>query len=282
MHEALEALLLGRGRALADEVAGRLCARKGSAFRARGADATARSVALLLELLREDLAGGGARQLRARLREALAGLSEGPPGFHDLRQLGLTLRSALLDALERESLPRTSLRAVDDWCFELAQQCGLFVLTLREELIARQAGEIEVKLAEQRQLSIPVAPVHAGIAVVPLVGALDASRAQVLTERVLAAVTQTRAQVVLLDITGAPRLDREIAGHLVRTARAVRLLGAQLGLVGISPAAAQAMVALAIDTSALVALGSLQEGIAYALERLGLTIAPSRGAADRR
>lgn len=271
------------GEALVTAVTGRLCGRGGSGFRTHGPEPTARAVRLLLDALRRDLANDGKQQLRATLRNALAELPGQIVSYHDLRLLDTSLRAELLASLEPIDLPRETLRRIEDWCHELALQCGLYTLTLREELIERQASEIEMKVAEQRQLSIPIAPIHDGVLVVPLVGALDDYRAQVLTHRILDAISQSRTQLLLLDISGVDGVDADVAGRLLQTVKAARLLGTEVVLVGISPAAARIIIAENVDLGRLVCLRSLKEGLAFGLARLGLQLvaAPKKPAANK-
>lgn len=150
----------------------------------------------------------------------------------------------------------------------MSLQIGLMLLNFREEVIARQAGEIEARLAEQRHLSIPIAPVHEGVLMLPLVGAMDSYRAEVLTERVLHELERTRAQILLLDISGVTAIDKEIASYLWKVTQAARLLGAEMAWVGISAETAKIFVTLGIDLQNLVTLRSMQDGLAYALSRL--------------
>ena len=62
-------------------------------------------------------------------------------------------------------------------------------------------------------------------------------------------------------------LDRAVAAMLVATTRALRLLGAQTVLTGLRPEFARLLVAEKIELGALETWGTLQSGIAYALER---------------
>jgi hypothetical protein len=57
----------------------------------------------------------------------------------------------------------------------------------------------------------------------------------------------------------------------VRTAQAVRLLGAQVVLTGIQPQIAQTLVHLGADMHGIVTRSTLQSGIAYALHGAGVS-----------
>ncbi|HEY8379827.1 MAG TPA: STAS domain-containing protein [Nannocystis sp.] len=272
MNETLAALFTPAIDAIVAAITDALVTRRNSVFAVRGRNVTARTVRRLVAALVADLGQENAAALRANLREILQELDDRPLGFRDLRLLQNALRADLFARLEAAGQSLAALRAVEDWCHELTHQCSLHLISQREALIDRQASEIEMKLHEQRQLSIPIVPVYEGVLVTPLVGNLDAYRAQVLTSRVLAAVGPTRAKFLLLDISGVPQVDHEVVSHLVKTTRAVRLLGCQTVLIGISAESARIMAGLAVDFRELVVLRSLQEGLAHALSSLGLTI----------
>ncbi|MGK3962491.1 PAS domain S-box protein [Sorangium sp. So ce118] len=131
---------------------------------------------------------------------------------------------------------------------------------LQEQMIHAQEATI-------RELSTPLIPLDAGILVMPLVGRLDRVRIEQLLERLLQGVVAQRATTVILDVTGVPMVDAEIADSLIRAAQAVKLLGAEVILTGVRPEVAQTMVGIGIDLRELVTLSSLQSGLHHALGR---------------
>ena len=123
-----------------------------------------------------------------------------------------------------------------------------------------------------RELSTPIVPIHEGILVLPIVGSIDSARAATIIEELLEAITFNQADVVIMDITGVPVIDTGIANYLLQAARAVRLLGSQIILVGISAEIAQTIVQLGIDLTGITTRANLQSGIEYALGLLDLAI----------
>jgi anti-anti-sigma regulatory factor len=244
-----------------------LSKKTGSVFRLRGRDATAAAVDRLLAALLDDLRAGGRQQLRAVFRPTLGDLSPTPLGYRDVRMLQETLRGAALAVVPADTT-LADLRPLEDWFHEVTQQGSLYLVSLREEMIERQATEIEVKLAEQRHLSIPIVPIHESVVIVPLVGSLDAYRAQVLTSRVLDALPGARAKFLLLDISGVSNVDAEVLQHLLKTVRGARLLGCRVLLSGLSPASAILLARIDLDLGELTIHRSLQEGLATALAAL--------------
>jgi anti-anti-sigma factor len=118
-----------------------------------------------------------------------------------------------------------------------------------------------------RDLSSPVLPVHDGVLVMPLIGVIDTERAAVLTQSLLHAIEQHHARTVLIDVTGVPLVDTQVAAVLLQAAAATKLLGAQPVLVGLRPELAQTIVGLGLDLSMLITHADLQSGITYALGR---------------
>jgi rsbT co-antagonist protein RsbR len=126
-----------------------------------------------------------------------------------------------------------------------------------EEIIRAQ----EAMLA---QLSTPLIPINGEVMVMPLVGHVDASRISRILTVLLEGVQARRARVAILDVTGVPAVDAQMAGAFVRAARAVQLLGAQVVLTGIRAEVAQALVSLQVDLRGIVTRATLQSGIAFA------------------
>ncbi len=139
-----------------------------------------------------------------------------------------------------------------------------------------EAYENQVAIQQQTmaELSTPVIRVYENVLVLPLVGAIDSARANRIMEELLDGITQHQAELVIIDITGVPLVDTAVANHLMQTIRAARLLGAHSILVGISSDVAQSLVHLQIDLSGVATRSNLQAGIEYALEQMGLEIAP--------
>jgi rsbT co-antagonist protein RsbR len=97
--------------------------------------------------------------------------------------------------------------------------------------------------------------------VLPLVGSLDSARLQQLQEQSLQAIERTSARTLVLDVTGVPIVDSQVAQGLLNVVRACRLLGAQTILVGIRPEVAQAMVSVGIDMQAVRTFSDLQSAL---------------------
>lgn len=85
-------------------------------------------------------------------------------------------------------------------------------------------------------------------------------------ETLLEGIARFQADMAILDITGIRVIDTQVAQALMRTAQAVKLLGARVVLTGIQPQIAQTLVHLGADLSGIVTRSTLQSGIAFALQ----------------
>lgn len=132
--------------------------------------------------------------------------------------------------------------------------------TLKEELIRAQATALS-------ELATPLIPISDDVVVMPLVGLVDPRRIQEIMETLLKGITERRASVAILDVTGIRVMDAEVANGLIRAAQAAQLLGAQVVITGIRPDMAQRLVSLGSDLKGIITHGTLQSGIAFAMGR---------------
>ena len=128
----------------------------------------------------------------------------------------------------------------------------------REQIIADQATAM-------MELSTPVVRLWDGIIAVPLVGTLDSARTQLVMEKLLDTLVATGADHAVIDITGVPTVDTEVAQHLLKTVSAARLLGAECTISGIRPQVAQTIVSLGIEFGDIATKATLADALALAL-----------------
>jgi rsbT co-antagonist protein RsbR len=151
---------------------------------------------------------------------------------------------------------------------------GLFTVEVytrtRDELITAQAEQL-------LELSTPVVRLWDGVIAVPLVGTLDSARTQVVMEKLLQALVDTGSEQAIIDITGVPAVDTQVAQHLLKTIVAARLMGAECTVSGISPQIAQTIVALGIEFEGIVTKASLADALKLALRRSGVDTVAHQG-----
>ncbi|WP_250563711.1 STAS domain-containing protein [Sphaerisporangium fuscum] len=155
------------------------------------------------------------------------------------------------------------------WLSRTSDKLGLYTFeaftTAREKIIADQAEQL-------LELSTPVVKLWEGIVAVPLVGTLDSARTQVVMEKLLQTLVDTGSEYAVIDITGVPAVDTQVAQHLLKTVMAARLMGAQCIISGIRPQIAHTIVTLGIEFGDIVTKATLADTLAYTLKQSGVEI----------
>lgn len=131
----------------------------------------------------------------------------------------------------------------------------------REKIINAQATEVI-------ELSSPVLKLTDKIIVIPLLGTIDSARAFQIMEKILNSIKESNAKIVIIDITGVPLIDTSTGANLVRTVKAIRLMGSDSILTGVRPMLAQTIVELGIDLKDIVTRSTLSDGFLEALNML--------------
>ena len=135
----------------------------------------------------------------------------------------------------------------------------------REQVIQRQQQEL-------LDLSTPVIKIWDGIVAVPLIGTLDSERTQVVMESLLEAIVHNEAGIAIIDITGVPTVDTQVAQHLLKTVAAARLMGAECIISGIRPQIAQTIVHLGVELGDVTTKSTLADALRVALRKTGFSV----------
>jgi rsbT co-antagonist protein RsbR len=195
-----------------------------------------------------------------------------PRGVETHEVLGIVL--LLRDVLARELFVRYQRdpdqlgRVLDIYepaANRVAVTVGVSFVEQRERIIRDQQAAI-------RELSTPVLRVRDRLLILPIIGGLDSQRARQLTQQLLSAIRETRAKMVVIDITGVGMIDLAVANHLVQTVEAARLMGARAIITGLSSEVAQTLVDLGVDLSMMQTVGDLQGGLEEAERLLGYAV----------
>ncbi|HLZ38426.1 MAG TPA: STAS domain-containing protein [Mycobacteriales bacterium] len=212
-----------------------------------------------------DLSSGAYAEVRALLAELSRTRARQGSTPRDTALGVLTLKRAALQALgpELDGKYLHSYLALAD----LVDDLGLFTF----ETYAAAREQVIVEQAEQLlELSTPVVKLWDGILAVPLVGTLDSARTQVVMEQLLQALVDTGSECAIIDITGVPAVDTQVAQHLLKTVVAARLMGAECVVSGIRPQIAQTIVTLGIEFGDIATKASLADALVLALKRSGV------------
>ncbi len=132
--------------------------------------------------------------------------------------------------------------------------------------LALKTKVIEEQIATIRDLASPIIKVWDEVLCLPIIGAVDASRASEMMENLLEAIVREQARFAILDLTGVAAMDTSTVHHILRIFGAARTLGVEGVLSGVQPAVAQTVVSLGIDLDALRMVRTLHDALAWCLK----------------
>lgn len=144
--------------------------------------------------------------------------------------------------------------------------------TRREATIAYQRElELQIETIEKqrlaiRELSTPIIEIWSGVLCAPIIGVLDSARAAEMSNALLNAVIEREAAYIIIDITGIEVMDTRATDHFLRMAKAVRLLGAECVLSGISPIIAHTITHMDAQLEGIETHRSLRNALQHYVE----------------
>ncbi|NOZ70401.1 MAG: STAS domain-containing protein [Chloroflexi bacterium] len=191
------------------------------------------------------------------------------------------LKQAVLHVAQEDTEPKTkaltqSLLNIDLLLDKLGLMTFDTYVNHREALIAEQTAAI-------LEMASPTLRVWDDVVLLPLVGVIDTERAQVMLDSLLNAIAETEATVAILDVTGVPVIDTQVAKHVLTAVDGAHMLGATVIITGVSVDAAKTLTKLRIDLGNVITRGTLRAGLRHALRLSGyrvekLSSGPKRGA----
>jgi rsbT co-antagonist protein RsbR len=193
------------------------------------------------------------------------------PAFEDEQKIMKTGKS--LQKEEKEVYPDGSEKWVETTKVPRYDEKGKIVGTfgISRDITGKKLWEIEreKKIAAQKEelieLSTPVIDVWEGVLTVPILGSLDSERASRVSEALLTQIVEEKANTAIIDISGISAVDSAVADRLIRTAKAVRLVGAEAILTGVGVEIAQTIADLGIDMEGLKTMSTLKDGLRYVI-----------------
>lgn len=187
------------------------------------------NIAQLLEVLRRVGAGDAVEQLELRY-----------PETHPVGALTLSLNEMIASLADARA------------------QSERYSRELHEQLAAIEAQEAAIA-----ELSTPILEVWEGVLCMPIVGIVDSIRTADMARTLLNTIVQTKATLVLIDVTGIQVMDTRVVDHFLRMARSIRLLGSRCVLSGVHPNVSQTIVHMGLDLTGVETHRSMREALRH-------------------
>jgi rsbT co-antagonist protein RsbR len=137
-------------------------------------------------------------------------------------------------------------------------------ISLNETVLAFEKRSEELLLkakTELRELSTPIVPVQDGLAVLPLIGSIDADRTEHLMNGVLPKIPEMNIECLIIDFSGIVAIDTEVASHIFNVYRVLGLLGIDVLVTGLRPELAISAVSEGIDFTSIKTFANVKQAI---------------------
>lgn len=127
-----------------------------------------------------------------------------------------------------------------------------------EQFADEYKQQAQIELAE---VSTPIVTVKDDVVILPLVGNMNSCKAEHIMESVIPKVADMGTRHVIVDFSGVPSLDREMAFHLQQIGQMFRLMGIHVMTTGISPKLAQIVVHTGMNLSQTETYATLKQAL---------------------
>lgn len=133
----------------------------------------------------------------------------------------------------------------------------------------REAEKRQAHMTRQvNELSSTLVPVLDGIAVLPLVGAIDEVRAKQILENVPTRVREQHIECLIIDFSGIYNLDTVVTDYLFKINSVLSLLGVRSIITGLRPELALVAIQLDINWASIPTKATVKD----ALQSLGMNL----------
>lgn len=122
----------------------------------------------------------------------------------------------------------------------------------KDELISIQRKMVE-------HLSVPIIPLSSEIAVLPLIGIIDAYRIDIIEEKVLTEISSLKIRTIIMDLSSITDIDIEVIHNFQRIMNGVTLMGCEAVITGLRPELARKIIQLDVSLEQYASIkGTLQ------------------------
>ncbi|WP_252312225.1 STAS domain-containing protein [Sinobaca sp. H24] len=135
------------------------------------------------------------------------------------------------------------------------------VYTFSKAYVDYNRKAAELTRQEILELSVPIVPLTSDVAVLTLIGTLDACRAQQLMEKTMQTGSELGLAYLIVDLSGVYQMDNVVSRSIQQLHQALKLLGITVILSGMRPELAQQIVTMRISLKSLRVTRSLPEAM---------------------
>lgn len=185
---------------------------------------------------------------------------------NDIYFAGMSVSSNLMADRLRNS---SHVKNLNETIASLSKLMFLDAYVVIEEIARINREKISASAKTLMEMSTPVTPIWEGILLLPLLGLLDSQRTQDVMNKTLSKISESRAKVLMMDISGVSTMDTAVANQLLKITKATQLMGCETILSGLSPAIARTLVELGVNIGEVRTTATLRDSFELALRAIG-------------
>ena len=185
---------------------------------------------------------------------------------NDIYFAGMSVSSNLMADRLRNS---SHVKNLNETLASLSKLMFLDAYVVIEEIARINREKISANAKTLMEMSTPVTPIWEGILLLPLLGLLDSQRTQDVMNKTLSKISESRAKVLVMDISGVSTMDTAVANQLLKITKATQLMGCETLLSGLSPAIARTLVELGVNIGEVRTTATLRDSFELALRAIG-------------
>ena len=180
---------------------------------------------------------------------------------------GMSVSNNLMADRLRKS--KVQVKDLNETIASLSKLMFLDAYVVIEEIARLNREKISASTKSLMEMSTPVTPIWEGILLLPLLGLLDSQRTQDVMNKTLSKISESRAKVLMMDISGVSTMDTAVANQLLKITKATQLMGCETILSGLSPAIARTLVELGVNIGEVRTTATLRDSFELALRAIG-------------
>lgn len=167
----------------------------------------------------------------------------------------------LMNDFEELHKDKYSSNEIKAWCRTIIKTFSEVMIWFTEEYNQHSQKRLQAQQELIMELSSPVISLNREIALLPLVGDIDTTRAKIMLESTLQQCASLGINELLLDLSGVVMIDTMVAQQLFQLIKALDLIGVKTTLSGVRPEIAQTSVQLGLSFDKVTIKSTLSSAI---------------------
>jgi rsbT co-antagonist protein RsbR len=167
----------------------------------------------------------------------------------------------LMNDFEELHKVKYSSNEIKAWNRTIIKTFSEVMIWFTEEYNQHSQKRLQAQQELIMELSSPVISLNREIALLPLVGDIDTTRAKIMLESTLQQCASLGVNELLLDLSGVVMIDTMVAQQLFQLIKALDLIGVKTTLSGVRPEIAQTSVQLGLSFDKVTIKSTLSSAI---------------------